>query len=65
MINRLPVIITWGDNVKRGVGMSRAISISKIRKMTARMKNRRENGIRAEEDGSNPHSNGVNFSVDI
>lgn len=41
------------------MGSSSAISTSKIRKITARRKNRSENGIRAEFFGSNPHSNGV------
>jgi len=45
-----------------GTGISRAISISNTRNSTARMKNRKENGIRAELWGSNPHSNGVAFS---
>ena len=42
--------------------MSRTISISKTKKMTARRKNRREKGIRALPRGSNPHSNGDAFS---
>ena len=41
------------------VGRRRATSTSKIRKTTARRKKRRENGIRAEFFGSNPHSKGV------
>ena len=45
-----------------GVGIKSAISMSNTRKMTARMKNRREKGMRAEERGSNPHSNGDDFS---
>jgi len=45
-----------------GRGRSRAISTSKIRKITARRKNRRENGVRAEWFGSNPHSYGLAFS---
>lgn len=36
--------------------------MSKIRKITASRKNRRENGIRADFRGSNPHSNGECFS---
>jgi len=36
--------------------------MSKTRKITARRKNRSENGIRAEFFGSNPHSNGESFS---
>ena len=45
-----------------GVGISKTISMSKTRKITARRKNRVENGIRALFLGSNPHSNGVAFS---
>lgn len=36
--------------------------MSKTKKITAKRKNRRENGIRAEFFGSNPHSNGDSFS---
>ncbi len=43
----------------RGIGRSKATSTSKMRKITARRKNRRENGVRAEFLGSKPHSNGV------
>lgn len=43
-------------------GRRRVISTSKIRKITAIRKNRRENGIRADPLGSNPHSNGEFFS---
>lgn len=43
-------------------GKRRAISTSKIRKITAIKKNRRENGLREDEFGSNPHSNGELFS---
>jgi hypothetical protein len=44
------------------IGRSRAISTSKIRKITAMRKNRSENGRRADLFGSNPHSNGDLFS---
>jgi hypothetical protein len=44
------------------IGNSRAISTSKIRKITAIRKNRSENGRRADLLGSNPHSNGDLFS---
>lgn len=43
-------------------GSSRVISTSKMRKITAIRKKRRENGIRADPLGSNPHSNGEFFS---
>jgi hypothetical protein len=45
-----------------GIGSNRAISTSKIMKITAIRKNRDENGSRAEFFGSNPHSNGDLFS---
>lgn len=45
-----------------GIGNRRAISTSKIMKITAIKKNRDENGRRAEFLGSNPHSNGDLFS---
>jgi len=45
-----------------GIGRSRAISTSKIMKITAIKKNRDEKGSRAEFFGSNPHSNGDLFS---
>lgn len=38
------------------IGRRRVISTSKIRKITAIRKNRRENGNRADPLGSNPHS---------
>lgn len=44
------------------IGRIKAISTSKIKKITAIRKNRRENGIRADLLGSNPHSNGDLFS---
>jgi hypothetical protein len=44
------------------IGSNRAISTSKIRKITAIKKNRKENGSRADLFGSNPHSNGELFS---
>lgn len=43
-------------------GRSSVISTSKIKKMTAIKKNRREKGSRAEPLGSNPHSKGEFFS---
>lgn len=42
--------------------MSNTISISNTIKMIANRKNRNENGMRAVFLGSNPHSNGVDFS---
>jgi hypothetical protein len=43
------------------IGSSRAISTSKIKKITAIRKNRNENGNRADFLGSNPHSKGDLF----
>ena len=45
-----------------GVGIKRTISISNTIKIIAKRKNRIENGIRALWFGSNPHSNGEDFS---
>ena len=43
-------------------GNKRTISTSKIKKIMASKKNRREKGSRADFIGSNPHSNGEFFS---
>ena len=43
-------------------GSKSVISTSKIKKITAIKKNRRENGIRADPFGSKPHSKGEFFS---
>ena len=48
--------------VRIGRGKRNMISMSKIRKRMAKRKNRIENGIRAFEVGSNPHSNTECFS---
>lgn len=45
-----------------GVGRIRVISTSKIRKITATKKKRKEKGRRADLLGSNPHSKGLPFS---
>lgn len=44
------------------IGRSRVNSTSKIIKITAIKKNCKENGMRAEFLGSNPHSKGLFFS---
>lgn len=44
------------------MGSSKAISTSKIKKITAIKKNRKEKGSREELLGSNPHSKGELFS---
>lgn len=45
-----------------GTGINSTISISNTIKIIASRKNRIENGIRAVFLGSNPHSNGEDFS---
>jgi hypothetical protein len=47
------------------IGRRRAISTSKIKKITAIRKNRRENGSREDLLGSNPHSKGDLFSRSV
>lgn len=47
------------------IGKRRAISTSKIKKITAIKKNCKLNGRRADLFGSNPHSNGEFFSRSI
>lgn len=47
------------------IGKIKAISTSKIKKITVIKKKCKENGIRAEDFGSNPHSNGDDFSRSI
>jgi hypothetical protein len=46
----------FGLRVMRGSGIKRAISTSKIRKITANRKKRSEKGVRAVWFGSKPHS---------
>jgi len=61
--NPMIISLTAVDrNLIDGIGINKAISISNTRNRTARIKNRKENGIRAELWGSKPHSNGVDFS---
>lgn len=47
------------------IGKINAISTSKIRKIIVIKKKCSENGIRADDFGSNPHSNGEHFSRSI
>lgn len=42
----------------RGIGNKRVISTSKTKKRIARIKNCKENGVRDDFNGLNPHSNG-------
>jgi len=50
------------DIERIGIGINRTISISNTIKIMANKKNRIENGMRALWFGSNPHSNGEDFS---
>lgn len=53
-------------NLNNGIiGKIKAISTSKIKKITVIKKKCKEKGIRAEEFGSNPHSKGEHFSRSI
>jgi hypothetical protein len=66
MIRKSALLSTVGRSLEEvirvGSGIRRTISISNTMKITARRKNRSENGIRALWLGSNPHSNEVVFS---
>jgi hypothetical protein len=57
--HQIPGWLRGRSNTK---GNKRTISTSKIKKITAIRKNRRENGRRDELLGSNPHSKGELFS---
>ena len=59
LINKIDILV---DIERIGIGISRTISISNTIKIIASRKNRIENGIRALWLGSNPHSNGEDFS---
>lgn len=59
LINRIDKLV-YKDKI--GKGISKTISISNTIKIIANKKNRIENGIRALWFGSNPHSNGDDFS---
>lgn len=48
--------------IEKIIGNIKAISTSKIKKIIAIKKNRKEKGIRDEFKGSNPHSKGDIFS---
>jgi hypothetical protein len=48
-----------------GIGINNTISISNTMKIIASKKNRIEKGIRAVLLGSNPHSNGDDFSRSV
>lgn len=51
--------------LSRGVGINNTISISNTIKIIASIKNRSENGTRALDFGSNPHSKDDAFSRSI
>lgn len=62
-VKRIIKVIRFKDVFNTsGIGRISVISTSKIKKITAIKKNRRENGMRAGSLGSNPHSNGDGFS---
>ena len=61
----IEIIIHFEVEITKGImgrGSRMAISTSKIKKMIAIMKKRKENGIREVENGENPHSKGEVFS---
>lgn len=60
MLSRRMDILVWVDRI--GIGISKTISMSNTIKIIASRKNRMENGMRALWLGSNPHSNGDDFS---
>lgn len=62
LINKIDIFV---DIDRIGRGINRTISISNTIKMIANRKNRMEKGIRALWLGSNPHSNGEDFSRDV
>lgn len=55
-------VLMFPIEIQEASGRSKVISTSKIRKITAIKKKRREKGSRADPLGSNPHSNGEFFS---
>lgn len=56
------IVIESCEYRSNGIGINNTISMSNTIKITANKKNRVENGIRADFKGSNPHSNGDDFS---
>lgn len=58
--NRIPTGLEL--EIKKGRGIIKVISTSKIKKITAIKKKRIEKEIRLEVFTSNPHSNGEGFS---
>lgn len=61
-INRNDIFVLYKI---KGIGTSKTISMSNTMKIIARRKKRIENGIRALWLGSNPHSNGEDFSRSV
>lgn len=59
LISKIDMLVTID---KIGIGINKTISMSNTMKIIASKKNRIENGIRALWLGSNPHSNGEDFS---
>jgi hypothetical protein len=58
-------LVVGNDLASIGRGIRRTISISNTMKIKASRKKRKENGIRAVFLGSNPHSNGDDFSRSV
>nr|AGJ50261.1 NADH dehydrogenase subunit 3 [Pontoscolex corethrurus]AGJ50262.1 NADH dehydrogenase subunit 3 [Pontoscolex corethrurus]AGJ50263.1 NADH dehydrogenase subunit 3 [Pontoscolex corethrurus]AGJ50264.1 NADH dehydrogenase subunit 3 [Pontoscolex corethrurus]AGJ50265.1 NADH dehydrogenase subunit 3 [Pontoscolex corethrurus] len=56
------IVVELHKVIEMGIGINSTISMSNTMKMIASSKNRMENGIRAMLLGSNPHSNGEDFS---
>ena len=59
------VFVKFPTEIATASGRRSVISTSKIRKITAIRKNRREKGNRADPLGSKPHSKGEAFSRSI
>lgn len=62
MIDVIVHIIRFENLIIKIIGKINAISTSKIKKIIVIKKNRKENGNREDDFGSNPHSNGDAFS---
>lgn len=61
-IEEIDHIIKFENLIVKIIGKISAISTSKIKKIIVIKKNRNEKGKREDDFGSNPHSNGEDFS---
>jgi hypothetical protein len=52
------------NEIDKGIGINRTISMSNTKNSTARRKKRNEKGSRALFFGSNPHSKGDNLFIE-